>query len=894
MAVPLQGVGSPKHEQQGVHVNHTFLQCDPTLVKAVAQHHHHESHQHHPQRQPGHGASKPVAKAIDAPDKSSDNGSFHLAAIVTKMAAHYTGNKEIRSMTKSQLHPTLPAAQLRPFPETLKFTTTAELKPLSGIVGQARAEEALRFAIAMDRSGYHVFVMGESGSGRLTLAETLLQETARRRPTPADWVYLNNFTRSREPIALSLPAGRSRDLAKDIDDLIDKLLDTFPAAFESPSYQRRKHRIEREFNQRYEHALDLVERRALEKNVAVFREDDSITFTPLRNGVPVDDAQFAQMSDAERETFNQAVNELEDYLADLLAELPQWKREAAEKQRQLDQITVRQAIDPLIGPLEKRYGDIEGLAAYFRALRQDLEQTVQDKLGSDALSETEKRRLLQDSYAPNLLVTHIENSGAPVIYEPHPSYPNLFGHIEYISEQGVIETNHRMIYPGALHRANGGYLIVEADKLLAEQLVWPTLKRALRRRLLVIERPIQEPSALLPATLSPQPIPLEVKVVIVGNREQYYLLQETDTEFGEIFKILADFNDELPRNPHTLELFARFLAHQAEKLGTAQLTAKAVLKLADFSSRLAESQHKLSARLAEICDLVCEAEWWRRKRVHDLIDADHVEDAIRAKEKREGRLAEVILEEILNGTILIDTSGSAVGKINGLTVFETGTFSFGAPARISATVYPGSKGIVDIEREVQLGQPFHSKGVMILSGYLGYKYAQKFPFAISAHIALEQSYGYIDGDSAALAEVSALISALTHLPIHQCFAVTGSLNQYGEVQAVGGINEKIEGFFRLCRMRGLDGSHGVILPQANCDDLILKPEVIEAVAQGKFHLHPVSHVDETLEILMGLPAGKPDAEGNYPRESINGKAVARLQEIAEMFEHEEREKGEEN
>ncbi|HEB77527.1 MAG TPA: ATP-binding protein, partial [Methylothermaceae bacterium] len=750
-----------------------------------------------------------------------------------------------------------------------------------------------RFAIAMDRSGYHVFVMGENGSGRLTLAETLLRETARQRPTPDDWIYLNNFDQAREPVALSLPAGRSRRLAEDIDSLIDKLLDTFPAAFESPSYQRRKHRIEREFNQRYERALDLVERRALEKNVAVFREGDSITFTPLKDGVPMDDAQFAQMSEAEREAFNQAVNELEDYLADLLAELPQWKREAAEKQRHLDQITIRQAIDPLLKPLEQRYGNIEGMAAYFQSLRRDLEQTAQDKLGSDALSETEKRKLLQDSYAPNLFVTHDENSGAPVIYEPHPNYPNLFGHIEYTSEQGVIETNHRMIYAGALHRANGGFLIVEADKLLAEPLVWPTLKRALRRRLLVIERPVQEPSALLPAALSPQPIPLAIKVVIIGNREQYYLLQEIDAEFGEIFKILADFNDELPRDPQTLELFARFLAYQTEKLGTAPLTARAVLRLADFSSRLAEKQHKLSARLAEISDLVCEAEWWRQGQGHDLIDADHVIAAIRAKEKREGRLAEVILEEILDGTILIDTSGSAVGKINGLTVFETGTFSFGSPARISATVYPGSKGIVDIEREVQLGQPIHSKGVMILSGYLGYKYAQKFPFAISAHIALEQSYGYIDGDSAALAEVSALISALTHLPVRQCFAVTGSLNQYGEVQAVGGINVKIEGFFRLCQARGLDGSHGVILPKANGDDLILKDEIIEAVAAGKFHLYPVACVDDALEILMGLPAGKPDAEGNYPKESINGRAVARLQEIAEMFEHEEREKPQE-
>ncbi|BCX89921.1 hypothetical protein MIN45_P2295 [Methylomarinovum tepidoasis] len=788
-------------------------------------------------------------------------------------------------------HSTLPADALRPPRPDLDFATTAELEPLEGILGQTRAETALRFAIAMDRGGYHAFVAGETGSGRLTLARTLAGETARRRPAPDDWIYLNNFDDPRQPLAVALPAGRSREFAAAIDNLIDKLLDTFPAAFESPSYQRRRHRIEREFNQKYDQAIRQVERRALEKNIAVFRDGDSITFTPLKDGVPLDDAQFAQMPEAEREAFDRTVSELEDYLADLLAELPQWRREAAEKQRRLDQEVIRQAIEPLLHPLEERYRDIEGLTRYFQTLRRDLEQTAQEKLGNEQLGETDKRRLLQESYAPNLLVTHAADGGAPVIFEPHPNFPNLFGHIEYVAEQGVIETNHRMIYAGALHQANGGYLLVEVDKLLAEPLVWPALKRALRRRLLVIERALNEPVTLLPATLNPEPIPLAVKVVLIGERAHYELLQSLDPEFGEIFKILADFDDDFPRDPATVRTFARFLAHQSRALQTAPLTAAAVTRLLNFSSRLAENQRKLSARLAEVCDLLAESEWWRTRDSAPHIDAVHVERAVAAEEEREGRLAQVILEEILDGTLLIATAGSAVGQINGLTVFETGTFSFGTPARITATVYPGSKGIVDIEREANLGQSIHSKGVMILSGYLGSKYAQQFPFAISAHIALEQSYGYIDGDSAALAEVSALISALTHLPIRQCLAVTGSLNQYGEVQAVGGVNEKIEGFFRVCRARGLDGSHGIILPRANRDDLVLKDEVIEAVAAGRFHLYPVTCVDQALEILIGRPAGTPDAEGNYPPDSINGRAVARLKEIAELYDHEDKAEG---
>jgi lon-related putative ATP-dependent protease len=789
-------------------------------------------------------------------------------------------------MSSSPRHPPLDAACLSLASEGLDFSTTAELDPLTGVLGQSRAEQALRFAIAMQAPGYHAYVMGEADTGRLTLTLSLLEEAAKSRPAPADWIYLNRLDEPRAPIAVALPAGLGRQFSADVEALLDKLLDTLPAAFESPSYQRRNHSIEREFDQRYEQAFNQLEHKALAMNIAVFRDGDSVTFTPLRDGIPLEETEFATMSETEREAFNQAVAELEDYLADLLAELPQWRREMAEKQRQLDHATIRQTIDPLFKPLEERYGDYPGIAAFFQSLRADLEANARRLVCAEEIDEATRRKRLQENYSPNLLVTH-ETQGAPVIYETHPNYPNLFGRIEYTAEQGVMETNYRRIYAGSLHRANGGYLVLEADKLFSEPLVWPALKRALKRRQLIIERPVSEPSMLLPATLNPDPIPLDVKVVVIGDREQYFLLQELDPEFNEIFKVLADFDDDLPRTPHTLALLARFLAHQTHLQRTAPLTRQAVLRLANYSSRLAESQRKLSARLGELVDLVSEAEWWRAQSRTQYIDAVHIEAAIAAKEQREGRLAQAILQDILDGIILIDTHGAAVGKINGLTVLETGKLSFGIPARITATVYPGSKGVVDIEREVSLGQPIHSKGVMILAGYLGHKYARTFPLAISAHIALEQSYGYVDGDSAALAEVCALISAITLLPIQQCFAVTGSLNQYGEVQAVGGINQKIEGFFKLCQARGLNGSHGVIFPTANCADLVLKDELIEAVAKGLFHLYPVNRVDQALELLIDLPAGTPDEEGNYPENSINGKAVARLKEIAALYAHED-------
>lgn len=765
------------------------------------------------------------------------------------------------------------------------FETTAELQPLTGVLGQPRAEQALNFGITMISRGYHIFVMGEPGSGRLPLVEAMLQAASKDKPAPSDWIYVNNFDQPREPVAIAMPEGQSQRLASDIDGLIDKLIATFPVAFDSPSYQRRKNRIEREFTLRYNQALDQVERKALSMQIAVFRDNDTITFAPMKDGAPPDETQFAQLPDNERKAFNQAVTVLENYLADLLAELPQWKREAAEQQRELDRQTIRQAIEPLLLPLEIQYRAIQGIPEFFTALRKDLETTVLARLGDETADEASKKKRLQDLYAPNLFVCHPPGNGALVIYEPHPNYANLFGHMEYVAEQGVMEINYRMIYAGALHRANGGYLILEAEKLFAEPLVWPALKRALQRRKLTIERPLPEPGNVIPATLNPKAIPLDVKVIVIGCREDFYLLQPADEEFNEIFRVLVDFDDEIPRTPENLKLFARFLAHQSQRNQTAPLTPGAVTRLAQFSSRLAENQSKLSARLGEVVDTLCEAEWFRFQDHEPVIAGKHIEQALAAKQQREGRLATEILEETLTGTILIDTQGSAVGKINALTVFETGNLCFGAPARITATVYPGSKGVVDIEREVNLGQPIHSKGVMILSGYLGYKYAQQFPFAISAHIALEQSYGYIDGDSAALAEACALISALTHTPIRQSFAVTGSLNQYGEVQAVGGINEKIEGFFRLCKARGLDGNHGVIIPVANRDNLILQEEVLVAIETGLFTIFPVTAVDQALELLMGQTAGAPDGNGNYPDGSINGRAVARLKEIAEMYEH---------
>ncbi|MEN8261204.1 MAG: ATP-binding protein, partial [Pseudomonadota bacterium] len=727
---------------------------------------------------------------------------------------------------------------------------------------------------------------GETGTGRLSLIRGYRESVAEKLASPPAYAYVENFVEPREPVVVELPAGKGRAFLEDMETLIDNLLATFPAAFENPPYQQKKTAIEREFNQRYNQAIDQVEQKALAMNVSLYRDAESISFSPIEDGAVLDEAQFAQLAQEKRETFHSNVAVLEDYLANVLVELPQWRREIIERTRALNDETITQAIEPLLSPLIRKYGKIPSVLDYLSQVKQDVLKTVIELLSEDRAQEsketTGKKTRLQAKYSPNILVDHGEHEGAPIVYETHPNYQNLFGRVEYVNEQGGLVTGYRHVCPGVLHRANGGYLILDAEKLLATPSVWEALKRALKARQIEIELPTADHGSATSLLLKPQVITLNVKVILIGGREIFYLLQELDSEFNEMFRILADFDPYIRRTDETLMLFARIAKTRIGEEGFKDLTAGAIAELIEYSSRQVENKSRLSARVGDVFEIIGEAELLCRRSGDPLIDTVHVRNALEAREDRTGRLPHLILEEILDGTILIDSNGSAVGKINALTVLEVGDSSFGAPARITATVYPGTTGIVDIEREVELGKAIHSKGVMILSGYLGNKYAQKFPLAISANIALEQSYGYIDGDSASLAEVCAMISALTKIPLSQSFAVTGSINQYGEVQAVGSVNEKIEGFFRLCRARGLPGGQGVIIPTANVNNLMLKQEVIDAVAREQFVIHAVMSVDEALEILTGLPAGKPGKSGKFPAKSINSQAVVRLQEVSEL------------
>lgn len=751
-------------------------------------------------------------------------------------------------------------------------------------IGQERAREALTFGLGINTKGYNLYVMGEPATGRFTLVKDYIERQVSQLSAPDDWCYINNFEEEREPVALKFPPGGGKAFHKDMAALIDDVLDSLPIAFDNPGYQRRRASISREFEQKYDAAIDAVERYAQANDVALYEEGGSITFSPIVNGKPISDTEFATLTDEQREGFYTLIDELENRLSESLLSLPTWKRENSERLRELDKKTAEQGIKPLLKVLEHKYASELGVMKYLKQLKTALVNAIlvihSEEQKEEKSDDFDKKIFLEEQFLPNVLVSNKLDDAAPVIYEPNPTYQNLFGKIEYTNIHGSVFTNYRMIQPGAMHRANGGYLLLDVDQLIEQPFVWDTLKLAIKSQRLRMDLPQQDVGMVNNITLNPQPIDLNVKIVLLGSRDLYYTLQDYDDEFDELFRVLVDFDLEIPVTRQALFDFVGKVRAHLIQLGLKGITANAMCRLVEYSLRMAEHKEKLSAHFAEVIELVNEAYYFCQKSNADTLELDHLKTALSAKKRRTGRVSQTLLNDIKEGHVLIATEGKAVGKVNGLTVLDIGDTAFGTPARITSTVFAGASGVVDIEREVELGQPIHSKGVMLLNGYLGNKYAQHFPLTLSANIALEQSYGHIDGDSASLGELVALISALTEIPCLQTLAITGSINQYGEVQAVGGVNEKIEGFFDLCQHRGLTGTQGVIIPKSNAINLVLDATVIDAVKKGLFHIYTVETVDDALTILMEQEAGKISSKGRYPKNSINYHAVNRLYNIA--------------
>ena len=754
----------------------------------------------------------------------------------------------------------LQASQLRSRVDLsyLDFQTTADLEGASGFLGQPRAKEALEFGINMEASGYNLFVMGESGTGRQSLVSSYVREVATRRSPPLDICFINNFDNAREPLFMQLAAGKGKVLKEDMEGFVDELMSTFPDAFENPSYQRRRAAIDREFNQKYDLAIMQVDKVASQQDIALLSDQGSIILAPIVEGKVLDETEFAQLAEGDRSEFQRRIQELEELLNESLLELPQWRRETSEKQRQLDDETITQAVKPLLRELEYKYDGNISVLRYLRQLKQQLPTLISEVFLEDhpleKVSDPDRKQALQGQLLPNLLVQHEPLDGVPVVYELLPTYQNLFGRIEYATQQGMAVTNFQLIQPGSLHKANGGYLIMDAEKLLVEPFAWDALKLALKTRQIKMESPFVDPSLMHAVTLSPETVPLQVKIILIGSRDIYYQLLALDPEFNELFRILVDFDSYIPRDNDSVEQLILRIKHYAEEKGYPPIERDAVSRLIEFSLRQGEHQERISAQIIHLFKMVAEADYLRKQSGDELLQARHVDMALKAAEYRSSRISDQMILEIAEGTVKISTEGERAGCVNGLTVMEIGESVFGSPARITATASLGSQGIMDIEREAQLGQSVHSKGVMILNGYLARQYGRDIPLTLNAHIAMEQSYGHVDGDSATCAELVALISAITDIPVQQSLAVTGSMNQHGEVQAVGGVNEKIEGFFKVCSSHGLTGRQGVIIPADNARHLMLSDEVVAAVEAGQFCIYAAQQIDDVLTLLLGQDA----------------------------------------
>ncbi len=764
------------------------------------------------------------------------------------------------------------------------FKTTADLEPLPVTVGQARALEAIAFATGIEHEGYNLYVMGSTGLGRHTAVREALKERTVAQGLPSDWCYVADFADPHSPQALALPAGRGRGLRHDMAQLVGDLLSALTTALQNDEYRRRAQEITDAFKQREEEAAQTLGKKAAERGVALIHTPSGYSMAPLREGELMSPKDFSDLSEEEQNRYQEAMEQIKEELGAILAKVPLWQREMRQRFRELEQEVMRVTVCQLLKEIEQRYADLPDVLAYLAAVRDDaVENTELFKPSGDTPTEPGDGRFTR--YRVNLLVDNTDMGGAPILYEDNPSYQNLIGRVEHVARQGTLLTDFTLIKPGALHRANGGYLLLDAAKVLMSPFAWEGLKRALNAGEVRIESLERLLSLAATTSLEPEPIPIRLKVVLIGDRFLYYLLKAYDPEFGPLFKVAADFSEDLPRSVESDLLYARLVATLQRRERLRPIDREGTARIVEAGARRAGDGERVSLHIGRLLDLIREADDQARRGGAAVIGRAQVQAALDAQERRLSQVRERLYDSILDGTLLIDTKGAQLGQVNGLSVLQLGDYAFGAPTRISATARLGSGDLIDIEREANQGGDIHSKGVLILASYLAGRYARHQPLSLSASLVFEQTYGHIEGDSASVAELCALLSAIGDLPLHQTIGVTGSVNQHGQVQAIGGVNEKVEGFFDICRARGLDGTHGVIIPQANQKDLMLRSDLVEAAAAGTFHIYAVQHADEAMEILTGLPAGHRDAQGLYPAGTINGQVQRRLMEWTALRQH---------
>lgn len=775
-------------------------------------------------------------------------------------------------------------------PSRFKFETTADLEPLDTALGQPRALEALRFGMGIRRQGYNLYALGPPGTGKRTLAQFFLEERAVREPPSSDWCYVNNFESPHRPLLLELPPGTGVRFRRDVDQLLDEVRGAITQAFEREEYRTRRHELEEALTAQQQRAFEALGREAESHGVVLVRTPGGMAFAPMRKGEVIGPDEFQKLPEGEQERIRAVIASLEERLEGVIQQIRRWQREGQQRIRELDREVTTGAVRHLIDELKKSYAGLEQALSHLDRLEQAIVDNADDfRRGEEGQAREALFELLAPRrgrplarYRVNVLVDRTGAKGAPVVYEDNPTYPNLVGRIEHVAQMGALVTDFSLIKAGALHRANGGYLLLDVRKLLMQPFAWEALKRALDAREIRIEPLGQALSLISTVSLEPEPVPLDVKVALLGDRLLYYLLHQFDPDFAKLFKVAVDFEDDMARDGDAQLAYARLIAALARREQLLPFDRGAVARAIEHASRLACDAGRLSLRVRELADLLHEADYWARSAGRNVATGDDVQRAIDEKIYRADRLRARLHEEIERKLLLIETRGERIGQVNGLSWAQLGDFSFGYPTRITARVRLGKGDVLDIQREVELGGPVHSKGVLILSGFLRGRYVPDRPLSMSASLVFEQTYGAVEGDSASCAELCALVSALADVPLKQSLAVTGSVNQHGEVQAIGGVNEKIEGFFDVCRRQGLTGDQGVVIPAANVQQLMLRADVVEAAAQGKFHVYPVSTVDQAIELLTGLPAGEREANRLFPADSVNFLAEARLLVMAEQ------------
>ncbi|MDX1347524.1 MAG: ATP-binding protein [Thiomicrorhabdus chilensis] len=772
----------------------------------------------------------------------------------------------------------------------LKFTSTDEIEGISEHIGQSRAMKALKFGVDIKHEGYNLFALGSTGLGKHTTVKEHLEEQAKHAEAAFDWCYVNNFEHPHKPMVLKLPKGIGRKLQQDMQQFVLDILAAIPAAFESDEYHSAFQALHDEYVRREDSALEEIAAKAESNNIVMLRTSTGWNLGPKnKDGKAMQPEEFQKLPDEEKQAITQVVEEMQDDLKRLLLKIPVWQKETRQKVKQLNREVTHTTVTHFSEELQANYAELESVKAYIEKSKQDIIDNVElfRKYGAEKKAGNQTPSNFPEEftgYQVNVLVDNGQTEGAPVIFEDNPTYQNLIGRIEHIAQFGTLITDFSLIKPGAVHLANGGYLVLDARKVLTSPYAWEGLKRILRSREVKIESLEQVLSLASTTSLQPEPIPVDVKVVLTGSRLLYYLLKQYDQEFDLLFKVAVDFSEDMERDDSSMGLYVRLIATLQKQNNLLSLDKSAVERVIEHSSRMAQDSEKLSLHMGHLADLLKEADYWAREVGRSQVQREDVQKVIDSRLERMDQIRDRVQEAILRGTYLVKTSGEEVAQVNGLSVIQLDDYAFGRPSRITATARLGSGKVIDIEREVELGGPTHSKGVMILSSYLAYRYAKERPLALSASLVFEQSYGMIEGDSASAAELCALLSALAEVPLKQSLAVTGSVNQHGEIQAIGGVNEKIEGFFDICSARGLTGEQGVIIPSSNVKHLMLKASVVQAVERGEFAVYAVTRIDEILALLSGIEAGVADEKGHYPQDTFNAKVAQRVEKLTQLQE----------